>query len=126
MSRGRPLDPPQEPVELPPRVKHGGFQAYQVYKCRCGPCQDHHRSYQRAAAAVRRKIRYIPADVVHGTKSTYNYYGCRCEACCEARRSYDRERWELKERVREMTPEQRERKREADRARRARKRSEPS
>lgn len=97
MTGGRRPDPPQPPVTLPPRVAHGGLTAYQDYGCRCGPCQENKRQYERDAAKLR-TTRRVPANAKHGRKYTYSYYRCRCEACCEARRSYDRERWETKNR----------------------------
>jgi hypothetical protein len=91
---GAPRQEPRPPVELPAGVEHAGFQAYQRYRCRCGPCLEFHRAYQRRAAAIRRRIKYMPEGVVHGTKNTYNYYNCRCDECRAARASYDRERME--------------------------------
>ena len=79
-------------MELPPNLKHGGFSAYQRYKCRCGPCQEHARAYARRYERLRagRKGR-APAGVKHG-KSAYSYYGCRCKICCKARSDYDAKR----------------------------------
>lgn len=94
MNPGPPPNPPQEPVNLPPKSRHGTHHAYQHHKCRCGECQEFRRAYQRANAALRTRLR-VPEHVPHGTCSTYNYYGCRCEDCCAARASYDRERMEL-------------------------------
>lgn len=88
--------PPQPPVDLPKRVKHGGLTAYQKYKCRCLACQTFHRNYQRAAEALRRRLGRIPEYAEHGTTGTYNYYGCRCLDCRDARYVYDRARWEAR------------------------------
>lgn len=40
--------PPQEPVDLSgTKTDHGKAAAYNVYKCRCGLCQNWRRSYDR-------------------------------------------------------------------------------
>jgi hypothetical protein len=38
---------PQDPVDTPPHVTHPSLNAYQHYRCRCGPCLEFRRSYDR-------------------------------------------------------------------------------
>lgn len=93
MSGRKPMEP-QPPVDLPGRVKHGSYTAWQKYRCRCEKCLHHMRTTNKATQ-VRRASKPVPEDVPHGRLSTYNYYACRCDKCKEARYAYDRERYEL-------------------------------
>lgn len=91
--------PPQEPVQLPDRLKHGSYTAYQRYRCRCLPCQENAR--EQARRRDRERKQYRSSVMKHGKVSGYTYHGCRCEDCKAARRSYDRERWEIRNRSQE-------------------------
>ena len=83
---------PQPPVELPGKVQHGGYTAWQRYKCRCEACLAHSRSANKRVRTVRDR-KPVPEDVRHDLHA-YNYYNCRCDECKAARTSYDRERYE--------------------------------
>lgn len=45
------------PPFMPPHVKHGGWNAYGHYKCRCNPCREWRREYDRNYAARNQWLR---------------------------------------------------------------------
>lgn len=50
--------PPQAPVELPEHLRHGTSTSYcKPYRCRCDPCQEWRRAYDREYDRVRRLLK---------------------------------------------------------------------
>lgn len=47
--------PPRDPVQLPDKYKHGGATAYNKFRCRCEPCQEWRRSYDRHRMEIYRQ-----------------------------------------------------------------------
>lgn len=46
---------PGEPVDLPPGLEHGRSGAYRLHKCRCEPCLDWRRAYDRDYNGMRQE-----------------------------------------------------------------------
>lgn len=58
-----------EPVELPPRSKHGTEHAYNKFRCRCNECREAKKRGQ------------IVTNFEHGTRRGYLQGRCRCDDC---------------------------------------------
>ncbi len=68
--------------------RHGTAAGYWA-GCRCDPCREARREYDRA----RRERGLEPDDPRHGTINGY-WFGCRCDLCREAHNEYNRARRE--------------------------------
>jgi hypothetical protein len=61
-----------EPVELPPRSKHGTEHAYNKFRCRCNECREAKKRGQ------------VVSNFEHGTRRGYLQGRCRCDDCRRA------------------------------------------
>lgn len=76
----------EHPLTLPlgdPR--HGTYNGYSNYDCRCDECRAANAAYQRRADARRAATGLPEGDPRHG-ENGYTNYGCRCSTCTEAKR----------------------------------------
>lgn len=74
---------------------HGQRYMYVDYGCRCAPCSDAHRAYDKAAK-VERLARTAAnggiAPVAAHNASTYANWGCRCSECLDSWSEVSRKR----------------------------------
>lgn len=64
---------------------HGTTTTYK-WGCRCEPCREAKRSYDRMKRAQYAAARPPKPKPQHGTPSMYTNHGCRCAPCTEANR----------------------------------------
>lgn len=76
------IAPPPKPPKPPREVKPCGTRAAYARGCRCDPCQEAMREYNRRKYLAR--LAKGPSRLVHGTAGGYRSYGCRCEDCTAA------------------------------------------
>jgi hypothetical protein len=78
-------------------MKHGSLYTYQQHGCRCEPCVEAQRSYNRAYGrdyrAGRLRGRPPAPPTPHGTIGGYTNRKCRCEMCSSAMAAYNRKRY---------------------------------
>lgn len=67
------------------KITHGTRTGYTHHRCRCHPCSEANRRYERERLARRH-----PVDAPHGTVQGYAVYSCRCSRCRQANRLYQR------------------------------------
>lgn len=80
---------------LPPTDKrHGTYNAYINYGCRCEACTKANSDYVRERREKRKKmLEEDPSIVPHGRYSTYHNWSCRCQPCKNAwKEKYARDR----------------------------------
>ena len=71
------------PFRVP--LKHGMLTMYQHYGCRCDPCCEINRQYNKASKLNRKErvaAGLMPKSIKH-CASTYTNWGCRCVTCSE-------------------------------------------
>lgn len=62
--------------------RHGTYNSYFNYHCRCEPCREACAVYSRQRKDAR-IVRGIP-EHVHGTPGGYGNWRCRCRPCTDA------------------------------------------
>lgn len=53
----RKLREPEKPADTPSWVSHPSLTAYTHYRCRCGPCLEYRRSYDRERMELVRRTK---------------------------------------------------------------------
>jgi hypothetical protein len=66
-------------------MRHGARTTYVNGGCRCTPCRQANREYQRKAGQSRaERLAADPSLAPHGSTSTYVNWSCRCPKCSTA------------------------------------------
>ena len=68
--------------------RHGSWNGYANYGCRCEPCKQAASDVMKGMRAERIKKGLPPGDDRHGTYNGYVNYGCRCDLCKQAGRDF--------------------------------------